>query len=112
MWRISTRHLGQCGKSLHREFVVEDSYSDLHQAVRALVSPSHLLLLRHAMADYLIHRGLGNAAADRQPLAVVSTKVNVRQPDHRPFIGDVTSRVTHLPSRACEVNLVLGGVAQ
>ena len=39
--------------------------SDLLQAVRPFVGPAHLLLLRHAMADNLVHRRLRNAAADQ-----------------------------------------------
>ncbi len=41
--------------------------------MRSFVGPPHLLLLRHAMADHLVHCGLGNAAADRQPFAVIYT---------------------------------------
>jgi hypothetical protein len=38
--------------------------SDLRQPVRPFIGPSHLLLLRHAMADHLVDRRVGNAAAD------------------------------------------------
>ena len=40
---------------LHGEFSVENSDSDLHPVVSSFVGPLHLLLLRHAMADNLIH---------------------------------------------------------
>ena len=40
------------------ELVIEHLRPDLQQVVRAGLSPSHLLLLNHALADHLIHRGL------------------------------------------------------
>ena len=57
--RVRARHLGQCGESLDRELPIEISNSDLRQAVCPFIGPSHLLLLRHAMTDHLVHRGLG-----------------------------------------------------
>jgi hypothetical protein len=48
---LQCRSLGQHGKFLNRKFFVENSNSDLYQAVRSF-RPSHLLFLRHAMADH------------------------------------------------------------
>jgi hypothetical protein len=42
------------------------------------VGPAHLLLLGHAVADDLVHRGLGYAAADRQAFAMPSAVVDQR----------------------------------
>jgi hypothetical protein len=47
------------------EFPVQNRDPDLHHAVRPFVSPAHLSLLGHTVADDLVHRGLGDAAADR-----------------------------------------------
>ena len=66
--RVRSGHLGQCGKSLYREFAIEVRNFDLRQAVCTFIGPPHLLVLRHSMADHLVDRGLGNAAADRTPL--------------------------------------------
>jgi hypothetical protein len=61
----------------------ESSPGDPHKrhAVRPFVSPAHLSLLGHAVADDLVHRGLGDAAADRQaltiPIAIVGQRVRV-----------------------------------
>lgn len=67
-----------------REFAVQNRDPDLRHAVRPFVSPAHLSLLGHAVADDLIHRGLGDAAADRQalamPRAVVDQRVRVIPP--------------------------------
>jgi hypothetical protein len=57
---------GQCGNSPHREFPIQIGNSDLCQAVRPFIGPSHLLFLRHAMADYLVDGRFGNAAALRR----------------------------------------------
>ena len=55
-----------------REFPVQNRDPDLRHAMRSLVSPAHLSLLSHAVADDLVHRGFGDAAADRQALAMSS----------------------------------------
>lgn len=64
-----------------REFPVQNRDSDLCHAVRPFVSPAHLSILGHTVADDLVHRGLGNAAADREtfamPGAVVDQRVRV-----------------------------------
>ena len=46
--------------------------------MRSFVSPAHLLLLGHSVTDDLVHRGLGDAAADRQSLSMPSTVVDQR----------------------------------
>jgi hypothetical protein len=43
------------------EFAIEDLCPHLEQVVRAGLTPSHLLLLNHALAHHLIHRGLHEA---------------------------------------------------
>jgi hypothetical protein len=40
------------------ELIIEDLRPHLEQIVRAGLAPSHLLLLHHALAHDLIHRGL------------------------------------------------------
>jgi hypothetical protein len=60
-----------------REFPVQNRDPDLRHAVRPFVSPAHLSLLGHAVADDLVHRGLGDAA-DRQALAMPSAVVDQR----------------------------------
>jgi len=42
------------------------------------VSPAHLSLLGHTVADDLVHRGLGNTAADREALAMPAAVVDQR----------------------------------
>jgi hypothetical protein len=48
-----------------REFPVQNRDPNLRQAARPFVSPEHLSLLGQAVADDLIHRGLGDAAGER-----------------------------------------------
>ena len=61
-----------------REFPVQNRDPDLRHAVRPFVSPAHLLLLGHSVTDDLVHRGLGDAAADRQALAMPCGAVDQR----------------------------------
>ena len=61
-----------------REFPVQNRDPGLRHAVRPFVSPAHLSLLGQAVADDLIHRGLGDAAADRQALAMPDAVVEQR----------------------------------
>ena len=63
------------------------------------VGPPHLLLLRHAMADYLVHCGLGNAAAYRQPLAVARAIVHERTG----FVVDIEVQVAQIPPQLREL---------
>ena len=53
-----------------REFPVQNHDPDLRHTVRPFFSPAHLSLPAHAVADHLVHRGFGDAAADRQTLAM------------------------------------------
>ncbi|WP_147394162.1 hypothetical protein [Paraburkholderia sp. BL23I1N1] len=53
-----------------REFAVQNHEPDLRHTVSLLVSPVHLSLPADAVADDLVHRGFGDAAADRQTLAI------------------------------------------
>jgi len=43
------------------QFVVEDAGADLWEQVGSTRSPAHLLFLHHALADDLVHGGLGCA---------------------------------------------------
>jgi hypothetical protein len=61
-----------------REFPVQNRNPDLHHAVRPFVSPAHLSFLGHTVADNLVHRRLGDAAADRQALAMPGAVVDQR----------------------------------
>ena len=61
-----------------RELSVQNRDPDLRHAVGAFVSPAHLSLLGHAVADDLVHRGLGDAAADGQALSMTSAVVDQR----------------------------------
>ena len=61
-----------------REFPVQNHDPDLCHAVRPFVSPAHLSLLGHTVTDNLVHRGLGDAAADRQALAMPGAVVHQR----------------------------------
>jgi hypothetical protein len=79
--RVRRRHLCQSGNSLHREFAVEIGNSDLRQAARPCIAPSHLLLLRDAMTDNLVHRGLRPAVSKRRAFGtVVVTEFGARIP--------------------------------
>jgi hypothetical protein len=51
--------------AMGREFLIKNRDPDLRHAMCPFVGPAHLLLLGHAVADDLVHRGLGYAAADR-----------------------------------------------
>jgi hypothetical protein len=64
--------------AMGREFPVQNRNPDLRHALRSFVSPAHLSLLGHTVADNLVHRGLGDAAADRQALAMSRTVVDQR----------------------------------
>ena len=61
-----------------REFAVQRGDSDLSHAVCSFISPSHLLLLRHAVAHNQIHSRLGDAAADWQTLSVSGAVIHER----------------------------------
>ena len=61
--------------------------------MRPFIGPSHLLLLRHAMADHLVDRRLGNAAADREPLAVAGAIVHERPG----IVVDVAVQAAEIP---------------
>jgi hypothetical protein len=64
------------------------------QLMGSLIRPSLLLLFRHSDADYLIHRRLGNGAADRQAFAVASSIV-----DQVLCVGSqVRVRLTQIPA--------------
>lgn len=60
-----------------REFLVQNRDSDMCHTVRPFVSPAHLSLLGHTVADDLVHRGLGYAA-DREALAMPGAVVDQR----------------------------------
>ncbi len=81
-----------------REFPVQNRDPDLCYAVRPFVSSGHLLLLGHAVADDLVNRGLGDAATDRQALAMPSAVVDQRVRIFR----QVSGHSVQLPSQRVE----------
>src|SRR5664279_5845048 len=46
------------------ELVVEDAGADLNEQMGTAWGPAHLLLLYHALADHLVHCGLGERGGD------------------------------------------------
>jgi hypothetical protein len=64
--------------AMGRELPIENRDPELRHAICPFVGPAHLLLLGHAVAGDLVHRGLGYAAADRQSLATPSAVVDQR----------------------------------
>ena len=78
---------------------LENSDSDLHQAVRAFVGPPHLLLLGHAMADNLVHCRFSNAATDRQPLVVASAIVH----ECTGVVVDIAGQAVQIPPQGREL---------
>ena len=57
------------------------------------VCPLHLLLLNHALADHLVHRGFNKGRADRLAVSVAFAKVR----DELLVVADVGSRVSLYP---------------
>ena len=64
--------------AIGREFLIKNRDPDLRHAMCPFVCRARLWLLGHAVADDLVHRGLGYAAADRQALAMPSAVVDQR----------------------------------
>ena len=64
------------------EFAIEDLCPHVEEVVRAGLTPSHLLLLDHALAHHLIHRGLrearGNLLSVPATIPIIWDEVLVR----------------------------------